>query len=186
MKIKNNLQKGFTLIELLVVISIISLLSSIILASIQDARQKSQVAAFREYVHQLVAAVELYKNDGNNPNTSLGQTGTILSSDNVYPNGLQLYFFWTPLSNYIKFQYHPIVNQIEFKASNSSYFNPLSIQYKICGTSVDETEMFIIRVNPNIVNINNFSSLPILYNGATGLPYTSSGYNYYCFSTSDR
>ncbi len=37
--------RGFTLIELLVVISIISLISSIILSSVQDARRKAELAA---------------------------------------------------------------------------------------------------------------------------------------------
>ncbi len=40
---------GFTLIELLVVISIISLLSSIVLASLQSARKKGQIAAGLEF-----------------------------------------------------------------------------------------------------------------------------------------
>lgn len=40
-----NKQKGFTLIELLVVISIISLLSTIVMASLNAAREKSRIAA---------------------------------------------------------------------------------------------------------------------------------------------
>ncbi len=41
--------KGFTLIELLVVISIISLLASIVLASINGTRQKASLAAAKEF-----------------------------------------------------------------------------------------------------------------------------------------
>lgn len=70
-KLKNNLivgsprvasaKWGFTLIELLVVISIISLLSSIVLSSVQDARNKAKATAFRQNVEELKKAIELYR-----------------------------------------------------------------------------------------------------------------------------
>ena len=41
--------KGFTLIELLVVISIISLLSSVVLSSLNAAREKARIAAARQF-----------------------------------------------------------------------------------------------------------------------------------------
>ncbi|MHB8660610.1 MAG: type II secretion system protein [Minisyncoccota bacterium] len=54
--------RGFTLIELLVVISIIGLLSSIVLASLNTARAKARDAALLEGTHQLMLALELYYN----------------------------------------------------------------------------------------------------------------------------
>jgi len=59
-------QKGFTLIELLVVISIISLLSSIVLASLNTARSKARDAQRLSDIHQLQNAFELYYGDNNN------------------------------------------------------------------------------------------------------------------------
>lgn len=43
------MKRGFTLIELLVVISIISLLSSVVLSSVNSARDKARVAAGRQF-----------------------------------------------------------------------------------------------------------------------------------------
>jgi prepilin-type N-terminal cleavage/methylation domain-containing protein len=56
-------KRGFTLIELLVVISIISLLSSVVMASVNGARTKAKENAFRSEIMQFVNALEMYKND---------------------------------------------------------------------------------------------------------------------------
>jgi type II secretion system protein G len=56
-------QSGFTLIELLVVISIISLLSSIVLPSLNSARAKARDALRRSDLNQIQIALEMYRND---------------------------------------------------------------------------------------------------------------------------
>ncbi len=56
-----NKNRGFTLIELLVVISIISLLSSVVLASVKDARQKADNTRIVSEMKSLQVALELYK-----------------------------------------------------------------------------------------------------------------------------
>jgi len=58
-------KKGFTLIELLVVISIISLLSSIVLASLNTARAKARDAARVASLKQVQNAIELYASNHN-------------------------------------------------------------------------------------------------------------------------
>ena len=55
-----NKSKGFTLIELLVVIAIIGILSSVVLASLNSARQKSRDAKRVADMKQLQLALELY------------------------------------------------------------------------------------------------------------------------------
>lgn len=68
-----NLQSGFTLIELLVVISIIGFLSSIVLSTVSDAREKAQVAANALQIRELQNQMAICTNEtGNFPDNSEG------------------------------------------------------------------------------------------------------------------
>jgi len=54
-----NTKRGFTLIELLVVIAIIGILSSVVLVSLNTARDKGKDAAIRSSLSSLRAAAEI-------------------------------------------------------------------------------------------------------------------------------
>src|ERR1035437_7634975 len=56
---------GFTLIELLVVIAIIGVLSAVVLASLNTAREKARDAQRIVNVNQIATAIALYESDNN-------------------------------------------------------------------------------------------------------------------------
>lgn len=60
---KTRLARGFTLIELLVVISIIGMLASVVLVSLQGARNKAKDTKLILELKELQKAMELYKLD---------------------------------------------------------------------------------------------------------------------------
>src|SRR3990167_6664867 len=74
---KETRNKGFTLIELLVVIAIIGILSSVVLASLNSARQKGRDARRISDVKQIQLALELFYDS--NAGYPTGIYGTILT-----------------------------------------------------------------------------------------------------------
>lgn len=82
-----KLQKGFTLIELLVVIAIIGILASVVLASLNSARDKGSDAAIKANLANIRAQAELYyDNNGSSygsDTSSCSATGTVFADSTV-------------------------------------------------------------------------------------------------------
>jgi prepilin-type N-terminal cleavage/methylation domain-containing protein len=160
MKNKIINENGFTLIELLVSVAIISLLTSIVLASLVEARKKSEISKWRQYMRQVVIGIELYRD-----NTGLVPGGTGNSYLKNYTSGI--------LKNFITTQVPP-------KNHNEPILRRLNGAGYTCGSPTTDMQQrfkeepyYIFWTTTNGVYDDSF---PRLYYGANG-PYP-----YYCAS----
>ncbi|MEK7086197.1 MAG: type II secretion system protein, partial [Patescibacteria group bacterium] len=76
---------GFTLIELLVVIAIIGILSSVVLASLNTARNKGSDAAIQTDISGIRTQAQLYSNaNGNSYGTNSAFESNCAATDNLF------------------------------------------------------------------------------------------------------
>lgn len=88
MEMKNNNNPGFTLIELLVVISIIGLLSTVAMTSLNGARRKARDTKRISDKEQIINALEMYKSAyGHYPSNTDDDTTQHWGGDSGYSFG---------------------------------------------------------------------------------------------------
>lgn len=77
-------KRGFTLIELLVVIAIIGILSAVVLASLNTARDRSQDAAIQSDLNGIRTQAAIYFDDNDNYGTNLAFESNCAATDNLF------------------------------------------------------------------------------------------------------
>lgn len=82
----NNIKKeGFTLVELLIVIAIIGILSSVVFASMNVARQKARDARRVSDIKQIQLALEMYQDANGQYPTDIYSSGILSAYMNAVP-----------------------------------------------------------------------------------------------------
>ena len=80
---KKTLNRGFTLIELLVVIAIIGILASVVLASLNSARDKGEDAAIKSNLNNARSQAALYYEDN-----TRSYAGVCAAAQTATPGGI--------------------------------------------------------------------------------------------------
>jgi prepilin-type N-terminal cleavage/methylation domain-containing protein len=83
---RNFSNRGFTLIELLVVIAIIGVLSSVVLSSLNQARNKGANASTKTNLHNARGQAELFYANNNDSYSNICSATTQLAADGVTKN----------------------------------------------------------------------------------------------------
>ncbi len=150
--VKNTHKRGFSLIELLVVIAIIGFLASVALASLGEARTRSEIAKVLVDYRSIANALELYRQSNND--TYPGVVGPpAVSVQSLIDND-------GPLSQYVK-QAPSVSPAVVETGSIDYYLNPEDPNSKYwCGDiSVDQD--YILMFAPTAKATESGLFLPV-------------------------
>ncbi len=136
---KKSSRSGFTLIELLVVISIISLLSSVVISSLNTARAKSRDTRRMIDLKAVQAALELYKNDfGLYPITTGGVYWGNCASYGSHPRSGSAGYVPNLAPTYISVL--PVDPNSTAAGACYIYYSPDGVEYKFAAFNTIETK----------------------------------------------
>ncbi|MFA7422014.1 MAG: type II secretion system protein [Melioribacteraceae bacterium] len=127
---KKTVDQGFTLIELLVVIAIIGLLSAIVMAALNSARDKAKNSSKNQLVVQYMNAAELYRDKyGGYPNPGDDTTIVCLGpSGSVCYGAFDIQYNQTVSDQFKEFIPGPPENNTSIMLSNGDNFKGIIYQ----------------------------------------------------------
>ncbi|MDO8522370.1 MAG: type II secretion system protein [bacterium] len=126
--------KGFTLIELLVVIAIIGILSSVVLASLNTARQKGRDARRISDVKQIQLALELYYDSNQFYPLTIGTTASSVLITGSYISSIPV----DPVSN-VTYSYAPLATAGATTAATACSSSSVCASYVLLATLENTT-----------------------------------------------
>ena len=203
---KAHIQKGFTLVELLVVISIISILASVVLVSLNAAKGKGRDGMRIAQIHQVEQALAIYNSKhgqypSNHPN-SFPNNGYVFLDESVAENWAAMMQDLTSdgviqatFSKVDRGHSEGIALISTANASVSYYYYPCSIQDPLYKAGVDykysfgyvasaDRKSYVIRVYLENTNNQLFDSSitgSFMNNmRSTGSTACDKAFNYYC------
>lgn len=139
-------RRGFTLIELLVVIAIIGILSSVVLASLNSARQKGRDARRISDLKQIQLALELYYDSSQFYPLTIGTTASSVLVTGGYISSIPV----DPVSS-ASYSYAPLASAGAAAAATACSTSSVCSSYVILATLENTTNTVLssdVDTNP--------------------------------------
>ncbi|MDO8522371.1 MAG: type II secretion system protein [bacterium] len=149
--------KGFTLIELLVVIAIIGILSSVVLASLNTARQKGRDARRISDIKQIRTAMDLYYDSAQTYPLSIGT-----ASSSVLVTGGYISTIPTDPTSLASYSYAPLETAGDALASSACDSTTPCASYVIAAT-LENTSNTVLSSDSDANTIGGLNCTDPLY-----------------------